>query len=95
MSMKGILNFMVPGSESSLTRNDLVMIDRDAGGNATTSRGIELESVTVPLRNGREGGTAGLGHPRIELLSAPLLSPPDFLDHDAVIARYYLSLIHI
>ena len=40
MSMKGILNFMVPGSESSLTRNDLVMIDRDAGGNATTSRGI-------------------------------------------------------
>lgn len=64
MAVKGILNFMVPGSDSSLTRNGLVVIDRDAGGNATTSRGIELESVTVPLRNGREGGTAGLGHPR-------------------------------
>ena len=89
MAATGILNFMVPGSESSLFRNGKVMIDRNADGNTTESRGIELESHEVPLVNGREGSPPTWALHGFELLDAPLETPPDFLDHDTVISQYY------
>lgn len=92
-AVNGLFNYMSAATESSLLRNGKVMINRDSHGNTTSSKGIDLEGHTMPVRNARR--LPPETRPRwekngFELLTSPLPDESlDFTDHAQVVQRYY------
>jgi hypothetical protein len=93
MMSDGVFNFMSASAESSLLRNARVMIDRDSDGNTASSKGIDLESHTLPVHDAR-ALSAG-ERPCCEKNGFELLrhgfddESLDFMDHSQVVGGYY------
>jgi len=92
-TVNGLFNYMTAATESSLLRNGRVMITRDSLGNTASSKGMDLESHSMPVRNARllpARSRPGWERNGFELLAAPLLDASlDFTDHAQVVERYY------
>ncbi|MFT5580427.1 MAG: hypothetical protein ACI9WS_003193 [Paraglaciecola psychrophila] len=91
-STQGKFKFISQATESSLFRNDQVMIQRDADGNTALVKGVTMEPETLAVYNAR---TMGQHQPScekngFELLNSPLLDDSlDLLNHSAVVEHYY------
>jgi len=89
----GAFNFMNAAAESSLFRNGRIMIQRDALGDTSESRGIDLEAHTLNVRNARSmdpDHAPTCDRNGFELRYAPLVAPSiDFTDHNEVVNTYY------
>jgi hypothetical protein len=86
------LNFLDASVPSSLYRNGGLLTRRDVDGNDSDIEGLVVEKASVPILDAR--ATAGDEVPTLEangfeMRPRPLAAAIDFLDHDAVVDRYY------
>ena len=91
-STEGEFNFISHTVESSLFRNDQVMIKRDADGNTTSSKGISLEPIKLFVINARvmKENQPTCDKNGFELRHSPLVDNRlDLLDHRKVLNEYY------
>ncbi|MEM7410851.1 MAG: CmcJ/NvfI family oxidoreductase [Myxococcota bacterium] len=87
---EGTFRYLTADTASSLMRNGRVCTRRDLDGSDSETVGVELDVVAHPIRNGREGDTPTLEAQGFALVpDAPLRDTPDFMDHEAVVRRYY------
>jgi hypothetical protein len=90
MAVIGEFRFMSAHSEPSLYRNGKVLIARDADGNTTAAKGVDIVPHSMPVTDARRSGAMDLERNGFALKPAPLAdSGLDFLDHHTVIAEYY------
>ena len=89
----GEFNYLADSVEPSLFRNGKVFTRRDGSGNDNRWVGAHMQKHRMPVTDARglSGGHRKTLHANgFELLHEPLENPPvDFLDHDAVVRRYY------
>ncbi len=85
--------YMSASAQSSLYRNGKAFVQRDREGSDTAWVGTELEIRPMPVHDARQLAPAGqptLAAHGFEMHTAPLSDPAlDFLDHEAVVRRYY------
>ena len=87
----GSLQFLTPQTESSLYRNDKVLMVRNDQGSFVRGEGIETEKQLVPIYDARQLSSVDsmrLDANGFELVHAPVPAY-DFMDHREVITDYY------
>ncbi|MGR8950642.1 MAG: CmcJ/NvfI family oxidoreductase [Gammaproteobacteria bacterium] len=89
----GVFNYLAESTEASLYRNGKVLTKRDADGSDAGLIGVDRIPRSIEVRDAR---TLGAGEKMtceangFELLSRPLEDDTlDFLDHQAVVKKYY------
>ena len=83
----GSLQFLTPETESSLYRNDKVLMVRNDQGNFVRGEGIETEKQLLPIIDARQLPSVDamrLDANGFELVNAPVPAY-DFMDHREVI----------
>ncbi len=89
---QGEFKYIDSTTQSSLYRNDKVMIKRDPDGNTRASKGVDLEPHKLPVYNAR---AMGANQPSCELNGFELLISPladdalDLRNHQSVVTHYY------
>ena len=87
----GSLQFLTPQTESSLYRNDKVLMVRNDQGSFVRGEGVETEKHLLPIYDARklsEADAMTLDRNGFELVDAPVPAY-DFMDHQEVITDYY------
>ena len=87
----GSLQFLKPQTESSLYRNDKVLMVRNDQGSFVRGEGVETEKHLLPIYDARklsEADAMTLDSNGFELVDAPVPAY-DFMDHREVITDYY------
>lgn len=89
----GVFKYMSPSSTTSLYRNGLVYMQRDAAGDDSTWVGANLVDYSLEVANARElpsGASKSLAKNGFELLHQPIESLGiDFFDSNSLLRSYY------
>ena len=87
----GSLQFLTPQTESSLYRNNKVLMVRNDQGSFVRGEGVQTEKQLLPIYDARqlsEVDAMTLDINGFELVDAPVPAY-DFMDHQEVIIDYY------